>query len=136
MNNELEITKTIWAYMVQNGQETNGEWSYYGSDWEAKNPRDSYEKIQKDHKKLLEKVKTVGVDWGKTKNPESNTKSGFAGTFCDADRVETLLGTLVLNDGSEYMIGVSNAATRFGDYCRAIAQIAHDNKRRNEIFGE
>jgi len=132
-----ETLKVVWAYMIEHGKLTNGEWSYYGGSWSTPQP-DSWEwgKIDAANKAFKEEVKTIGVNWYQTKEPESSIESAFTDTFHDAERVETLLGTLVLNNGKEYMVGVSNADVRFSTYMRMIAQLAADKQRVKDIFGE
>lgn len=89
-----------------------------------------------DENDKLAKVKAIGVDWNKTLPPESSQESVFNGTFNDSSEVETLLGTLVLKDGSEYSIGVDNADTRFSDYLKTLSQLAADKQRVKDILGE
>ena len=62
--------------------------------------------------------------------------SAFTDTFHDSDDVETLLGTIFLNDGSEYIVGVKNSNVRFGDYIKLVKQMMDDTQRVKNIFGE
>ena len=133
-NNTL---KFVWAHMIERGKITNGVWSYYGGDWESPQPSKwDWEKMDADNKALREKVKTVGVDWDKTKEPESSMESAFTDTFHDSDSVETLLGTIVLKDGTEYMVGVGNSDVRFGEYVKLIKRQLEDQQRMKDIFGD
>lgn len=132
-----ESNKVVWAYMIEEGKLTNGQWSYYGGDWEAHKPNSwKWEEIDRDNKAFKEKVKTVGVDWEKTQPPQSSLESAFTDTFHDADEVETLLGTIVLKDGSEYIVGVGNADKRFSEYMKVISEYINDRDRVNRILGE
>lgn len=132
-----ESNKVVWAYMIEEGKLTNGEWSYYGGDWESHKPNSwKWEEIDRDNKAFKEKVKTVGVDWEKTQPPQSSLESAFTDTFHDADEVETLLGTIVLKDGSEYIVGVGNADKRFGEYVKVVMEYIKDKERVKNILGE
>lgn len=132
-----ESTKVVWAYMVESGKLTNGEWSYYGGDWETHKPNSwKWEEIDEDNRKFREKVKKVGVDWGKTSPPVSSMESAFTDTFHDADEVETLLGTIVLKDGSSFMVGVGNADKKFGQYVKVIMEYVKDQQKIKDILGE
>ena len=129
-----ESLKIVWAYMLQNGKLTDGRWSYYGGEWEG--ITSDWKTTQKKTKEFLEKVKNVGVDWSKTNHPESNMNSVFTDTFHDAETVETLLGTIFLKDGSEFMVGVSNRDVRFGEYIKLVKRMIEDTQRVKDIFGE
>lgn len=125
----------VWAHMIERGHLTTGRWSYYGGDWEYP-PDNNYRQIDANEKKFREDVKKIGVDWEKTKEPESSIESAFTDTFHDADSVETLLGTIVLKNGKEYMIGVGNSEIRFGEYVRIIREQLANEHRMKDIFGE
>lgn len=132
-----ESNKVVWAYMIAEGRLTSGKWSYYGGDWETHKPNSwKWEEIDKDNKDFREKVKSVGVDWEKTRPPISSMESAFTDTFHDADEVETLLGTIFLKDGSEYTVGVSNADKRFSEYVKVIMEYVKNQTRVKDIFGE
>lgn len=131
-----ESLKIVWAYMLENGKLTDGTWSYYGGDWNSVSSGWDWGESEKLRKDFLAKVKDVGVDWDKTKHPESDMNSAFTDTFHDSDDVETLLGTIVLKDGTEYIVGVKNTDIRFGDYIKLIKQMTEDKKRVSDIFGE
>lgn len=128
-----DIKKFVWAYIVERGHLTNGEWSYYGGDWEYPNKSHDY---NNDGVKLREKIKTIGVDWDSTGDPVSSIESEFTDTFHESKSVETLLGTLVLKDGSKHMIGVGNANLEFSGYARLIKKQSEDTNRISRIFGE
>lgn len=136
---ELDAKKIVWAYMLENGYETNGEWSYYGSGYEpALGYPSKYDAKAMGAKKnaLLEKVRTVGVDWKTTAMPEPRTQPLFNGTFNEATNAESLLGTLVLNDGTKYLIGCGDEEARMGWYVVQFAQFAADQERVRKILGE
>ena len=131
MNDTL---KFVWAYMVENGRITTGEWSYYGGCWETLNLE--WDELEKRNDRFKAKVKKIGVDWEKTNAPISDTESAFTDTFHDADQVETLIGVIFLKDGSEYLIGVSNAEHRFSNYAKLLSDLAEDKERVSSILGE
>jgi hypothetical protein len=130
-----ESIKFVWAYMIESGHLTTGKWSYYGGDFDRLDGYD-WRKAEKNKADLHEAIKSIGIDWSKTAAPVSNNESAFTDTFHDSLDVETLLGALVLKDGSEYLIGVGDADRRFGDYIRNIAQLAADKQRVKDILGE
>lgn len=127
--------KFVWAYMLEQGMVTTGEWNYYGGRWEGNWP---YEPRDEDPEMiaLRKAVKEVGVDWEKTEAPKSDWNSEFQGTDCESSSVETLIGRLFLKDGTEYLIGVGDADQRFGAYLEFIGKMAKDKQRVQDIFGE
>jgi hypothetical protein len=130
-----EALKLVWAYIIENGVVTSGKWEYYAGGFECEYIYD-YTKRENNRKALIEKVRQVGVDWTKTKSPESSMESCFEGTFSDSSDVETLLGTLYLKDGSEYLLGVANVEKRFSAYVETIAELMADKERVKNILGE
>ena len=131
MDNTL---KFVWAHMIERGHLTTGEWSYYAGDWE--HPEGDYENIDAANKQFREDVKKIGVDWNKTNLPESSTESAFTDTFNEVDHVEALIGSIVLKNGKEYLIGVGNSKIRFGEYIKLIRKQMEDQNRMKDIFGE
>lgn len=134
-----DVNKFVWAYMLEVGERTNGTWSYYGSRFEGiKNDGlfYNYEKAIKEMDTIKNKVKEIGIDWDKTLPPKSNMESSFEGTFADSSEVETLLGELVLKNGSRYTIGVSNADKRFSGYLTSLSHFMEDQQRVKDILGE
>ena len=125
-----EADKFVWAFMIENGIITTGKWSYYGGHYYSDH---SLGKTGIDA--LRKKVRDIGVDWEKTKQPESHQEQAFTDTFNDPDRVETLLGTLVLKDGSTYLMGCVDDHG-FGSYVKKLAQLAEDKERVKRILGE
>ena len=130
-----ESLKFVWAYMLQEGVITNGQWNYYSSNFETIHGYD-YRKRIIDMDSLRARVRKVGIDWEKTKSPESSTELGFEGTDSPSSRCETLLGTLYLKDGSEYMIGVGNAELRFSSYISVLKNLMDDRQRVKDLLGE
>jgi len=134
-----QSTKFVWAYMIKNGVVTDGEWNQYFGNFEPlfRTPGSlnfsQYEIKQSD---FLNKIKTIHVDWSKTKNPVSLYGYVFEGTENEASMAETLLGTLVLLDGSEYKIGMANERTGFSDYLMSISEFASDPQIVKDILGE
>lgn len=133
--NTLDSKKAVWAYMIQEGRLTNGNWSYYGGNWDDGFNYD-WRKAEAASEKFRSKVKEMGVDWEKTQMPQSDTNSAFTDSFHDSEKVETLLGTVWLNDGSKYMVGVKHAEMRFIQYARMVAEFVSDQQRIKDILGE
>lgn len=132
-----ESNRVVWAYMIVEGKLTNGKWNYYAGDWESHKPNScKWRELEKDNSDFKEKVKTIGVDWTNTQIPISSMEKAFTDTFHDSDDVETLLGTMVLKDGSEYTVGVGNADKRFGDYVKVVMEYVRDSERVKAVFGE
>jgi hypothetical protein len=129
-----ESLKFVWAYVIENGKLTNGKWNYYGSDFE--DVFNDYRKTEKATEEFRKKVREIGIDWNKTASPVSDMESCFDGTDHDSSRVETLLGVVILRDGSEYTIGVGNADHRFGTYITFLKNLAEDKQRVKDILGE
>jgi len=82
----------------------------------------------------LHNIKTIGVNWDKTKAPENGDYSIFVGTECDSESRENLTGTLYLNDGTKQewtadAIEVTNVFDMMERVSEATAIF-------NEIFGE
>lgn len=127
-----EATKFVWAYLLENGYETTGKWSYYGSCWESIPGREWNSNYKEE---LLNKVKTVGVDWEKTNEPVSSVEYGFDGTFVESSTAETLLGKLVLKDGSSYFLGCEDA-DNMGSYINNLKKLMNDRDRVSRILGE
>lgn len=107
---EIEMLKVIWAFMLENGKVTNGEWSYYGDSYENTSDTFDWREDQKLMKVLHSAVKSCGVDWEKTSIPDYECHSSFAGTDCQSDERECLLGNIVLNDQSIYKIGTASVS--------------------------
>ena len=128
----LDTKKFVWAYLLENGHETTGVGSFYGSGWERIPGRKwNYDY----HPDLLQKVKDTGVDWNKTEEPESRTESLFEGTFIDCSECEALIGTLWLLDGSSYIVGCKDD-DNMGSYINNLMKLMNDQNRVKNIFGE
>lgn len=150
--NSRDALKFVWAYMLEQGRETTGEWNYYGGRWDygaakvqpawiakqypGKFVEKEWREADESHKELLELIKQVGIDWDKTQPPESSQQSEFNGTFNESSHIEALLGKLVLKDGSETLIGVKNAEVRFKGYLEFLTNLMEDEERVKRILGE
>lgn len=131
---QLETLKFVWAYVIENGQLTNGEWSYYGSGWNR--IEGDYRIVDKLNTEFKECVRTVGIDWEKTKHPEAEHNYTFDGTDNPSSEVESLLGTVYLKNGSHYLVGVNNADARFVSYVDTLLKMMQDKQRIKDILGE
>jgi hypothetical protein len=132
---ENETLKIVWAYMIVNGTLTTGKWNYHGGGWDRIHGYD-WKKQDHAYKTFTEEVKTVGVNWHRTQEPQSSVNSAFTDTFHDSADVETLLGTVVLNNGKEYKVGVNHADTKFTQYMKMIAEYAANKARVKTLFGD
>ena len=134
----FELKKIVWSYMIERGRETNGEWSYYGGNWCAADPKKEYDwRWQEKRRPVIKNlIKNTGVDWEKTSVPKAVMQSSFEGTFCDSSRCEALIGDLVLKDGTTLKIGVDKSETRFQNYIETLHSFMEDKSRVSEIFGE
>lgn len=105
---QLTSKQFAWYYLVANGYEgvqygTYGVFElrvdYSDPEYYKKRHRSvNYVKLTEEAKK---KIRRIGVDWEKTCAPSSDSVSLFAGTFCDPDVKETLVGELVLKNGDK-----------------------------------
>lgn len=131
--------KFVWAYIIEQGEITDGTWCYYGGRWNPEDFNASHEKRVKQKKELLKKVKTIGVNWDLMEHPVSSNESIFQGTDSSSTNTGTLLGTLVLKDGSIYLLGVSGYGERIGSYMKFLQEACkedEDKKRVKDILGE
>jgi len=127
--------KFLWAYMLEEGNITDGNWNYYGSSFSSP-PNMNWRSLQTAMAEIRDKVKNIGINWGLTKSPESGEEFGFNDTYSPSSRVPTLLGILHLNDGSEYTIGVDNPEQRFQNYVESLRNLMEDKQRVKDILGE
>lgn len=132
---QMDSVKFVWAYLLKEGIVTNGKWSYYGSSWENVGQQD-WRNIDRDMNILRSEVKSIGIDWTKTSNPESSTNNCFDGTFVESSKTETLLGTLVLKNGKTYKVGLKDAELRFSNYAKALVDLMKDRQMVKEMIGE
>lgn len=99
----MDAKKFAWVYLIENG-EAGIEQSYYGGTT-LKDTRVSHlysNSWTVDHRirsQYLEEIKTIGVDWRRTAEPQNNEISLFTDTFHDPERKEVIEGTIVLNNG-------------------------------------
>lgn len=114
MKTDIDLKKIVWAFMLENGELTTGDWNYY-TGYEYSDPKKQYcySAIQEGRDNMINSIKKYGVNWDKTGIPEYEEHSYFVGTFQDSEECRCFVGTLYLNDGSEYKLGtreVSKAA--------------------------
>lgn len=130
--------KFVWAYMIEKGHVTNGEWSYYGSGWEYPEPvaKMTWTRQSKYTEDLRSKIREVGIDWEKTSIPIAEQQSCFNGTFAESDEVEALIGDLVLKNGERYKIGTNSSESRFSSYLQNLQHLFNDTERVKRILGE
>ncbi len=102
----MNATKIMWAYLLNYGHA--GTPSYYGG-WENNNSP-SYEEICR-----------IGIDWKKTREPESDNYSSFQGTFCESSYEEMLTGKLHLKNGKKYVW--SNTKCSLSDFMSYIEHL-------------
>lgn len=122
--------------MLEEGYETTGDWNYYGGGWELVGADFDYVEARKSMLKLRDVIKVTGIDWTKTEIPTSSENSQFNDTEGPSTHVSSLFGKLVLKDGSEHLIGVSNSERRFSEYMLNLSQLATDKQRVKDILGE
>jgi hypothetical protein len=133
----MDALKFVWAYMLKEGIITKGVFEYYSMGYEHTDDVSwNYDKQLAQKDKLLSDVKSIGIDWDKTKEPVSSMNRIFNGTFDQDSNVESLLGTLYLKNGKEYLIGVSNCDTRFSSYVKNLMSLAEDKALVKDILGE
>ena len=139
--NIMNSTQFAWLYLIENGH-ANVERSYYGgyTAWDGKVSKYGWndrpvgvdrKEIPKTRGRCLDEILKHGVDWNKTKAPESDSVSLFTDTFNDPEKKETLVGYLYLKDGSvqrweadalkvsnvfEMMAAVSEAPAKFVEF--------------------
>jgi hypothetical protein len=115
-----DSVKFAWAYLLQYGKLTNGEWCYYGGCWEAQDKSFRYD--YKGLEELRKKAVHIGIDWEKSGIPKVSNEGVFNGTFA-THQGECLatLGELVLNNGETYKIGSDdNDAAHLAETARNI----------------
>lgn len=130
----MDYKKVIWAYMIKNGHRTNGLWSYYGGDWEHELDASDYRVVAAGEKDMRSKIKYIGVDWTKTRDPVGSVEAEFTDTFHDSNRVQTLLGTIYLKDGTEYLVGCKDVTEDIAGYVNMYRRIEQDEKLINDVF--
>jgi len=133
MNDPLSL---VWAYVLENGKLTNGKWGFYAGNWESVTPNCDWRKEEFEYQKFLNKVKQVGVNWNKTGYPLFESRDEFTDTFHDAESTSTLLGTIVLNDDTSYMVGTTDAEKHIVGYIDSQINLEQDKVRAKKFFGE
>lgn len=95
-----------WAYLVKNGfaNMRHSKWGGFDiidPELPGKIKEQTYALTMYSWNPIsISAIKEIGVDWEKTKAPEIEDHSMFAGTFCDPSQRQLLEGTLVLKDGT------------------------------------
>lgn len=108
---DIKMLKIIWAFMLENGKVTNGEWSYYGGGYASEgNDTYDYKKDAKLKKQLIDEMKSHGVDWSKTGVPDYESHNSFAGTDEESSENECLLGDIYLNNANVFKLGTSEVS--------------------------
>lgn len=105
---EIEVNdnlKFVWSYLILNGIETTGEWSYYGASWKRNYEVWSTNDILKRKEELCKKVLEFGIDFQASGIPEISDEVGFTDTFNDSSEHTATLGKLVLKNGETFLLG-------------------------------
>jgi hypothetical protein len=136
----MKAKQFAWTHVLTNGK-MNMHPAYYGG-WnhidksynQGLSYRESGTKQKNDIQAFLLELKTVGVDWNKTDDIQSETYSEFAGTFCDARDAVYLEGWITLKNGTKAFWCAENidASDVFGMMENASTLI----EKYTEIFGE
>lgn len=130
---ELELKQFVWAYMLQAGIETTGEWGIYHGQWISVGGKTA-EKTRED---TLRKLKQGGgIDWEKTTMPASSRQYEFDGTESPGRYHDAVLGDLVLKNGDRLKIGVGGEELRFQNYIAQFHYLTEDRQRVIDIIGE
>lgn len=138
----MDAKQFAWLYLIENGN-AGAEPSFYGgvdiidkrlqkapyNDWMK-----GYESYEKRREFYLKELKTYGVDWVKSKSPESDNISQFTDTFHDPTYKEFLVGTLVLKNGTNQHWCAE--AIEVTNVFEMMAQIDGAKERFAAIFGE
>lgn len=101
----MDAKQFAWMYLISNGR-ANVEPSFYGgtdvvdSNVSGKKDKTGYYRFTYEEA-FLDQIKSVGVDWDKTKAPKGKMYSEFTDTFHKPNEVEYLVGILSLKDGAE-----------------------------------
>lgn len=136
----MNAKKFAWLYLIENGY-AGCKPGYYGGweilDEEARVIFDSdrsfkvYTKI-KDH--YVKQIAIHGVNWEKTKEPQSDITYEFNGTFNDPSKTEIINGKLVLNNGIVQRWVAPNIEVT--NVFEMMANIDESIKQFKIIFGE
>lgn len=134
---ELEVKQVCWAYLVEHGYPTTGRWSFYGGCWDHVEARKQYDDSTHadDTQELVAQIKRIGVNWEATEMPEFDVRSEFVGTDCDSNDTRTMIGLLVLNDGTTVKLGCHDQPKHLEDYAGHIKRLVEDSERAKSIFG-
>lgn len=110
---ELEDKQTVWAYLLKNGTITEGGWqgwNQYAGNWDhpfrGKNGYSvTKEEILQVNKEIVDKILHTGVDWEKTNFPIYESHGEFMDTNSPSGNIDTIFGTIVLNNNEEFKFG-------------------------------
>lgn len=131
----MENKKIVWAYLVEQGRLTTGEWSYYGGNWEHPDGY-KYRKVDAAEKNARGMIRSKGVDWSKTRMPVGAVEQAFTDSYHDSEKVETLLGTLYLLDGTEFLFGCTHVPENIGALVISERMVDENLERVKAVFGE
>lgn len=129
--------KKLWAYMIDEGTETTGEWSYYGSGWEY--PNRGYRvyegvfTVEEIIRKAVGESKNINVSI-----PRLYEHNSFVGTDEESEQCTCLLGSISIEDGPTFLVGVNNCSTRLlqlFDEVNGAAKAEPEAHLVNRIFG-
>lgn len=108
----MNATKIMWAFLLNYGHA--GTPSFYGG-WEGDEDAPTYDEMIR-----------IGIDWKKTREPESDKYSSFQGTFCEASYEEMLTGKLHLKNGKNYIWSSTNCSlSDFMSYIKDLIEIVN-----------
>lgn len=138
----MDAKQFAWIYIIENGI-AGVKRSYYGG-YDYLVDTTKYERanlcawdgnmITAIRNDSLVHLQTVGVNWDKTRAPESSSYSAFTDTFHNPETRETLVGTLVLNDGTKQ--DWSADAIEITNVFEMMARVSEGEQNFEKIFGQ
>jgi len=133
MTNEEEIglKKIVWAFMLEHGRITEGEWSYYGGHFEYPKVivNKAWKAIEKFKTDIYFEIREQGVDWNKTGIPDFEHHAEFVGTDNDSNWLDCLLGDLHLLNGKTYKFGTN----KVDDYVSSAIESFKNQNKMHEV---
>lgn len=134
---ELEVKQICWAYLIENGHPTDGKWCFYGGDWDHVQSEKQWDDHAKstDRAALLANVQLFGVDWAATDMPTFDVRSEFVGTDCPSNDTRTMIGALVLKNGTRVMLGCKDQPEYLETYADQAAQLNELAAGAAALFG-
>lgn len=137
----MNAKKFAWVYLIKNGY-AGCKLDYYGG-WElideqakaifASDPL-SFNVYTRINEHYIKQIAIHGVNWEKTKEPESDITYEFNGTFNDPSKTEIINGKLVLNNGIVQSWAAPNIEV--ANVFEMMANIDESIKQFKIIFGE